>query len=143
MAKYKVLKSVAHNLGHSFLSDMNTGDFKTFVPETIFQLALENHSPRVDIDFINQTVSPKVFDVPDVAKSVECYLKMLHALVEDQGSSWDFVREARLRLEFDLENTTETKCHPRRPKPSLKCLVEIVDDRGVTHQGRPNHWWTD
>ena len=141
MSKYKALKSVAHNLGHSFLSDMNTVDsFKSYVPETLFALACDNDLPRVVIDFFNGTVTPTTFSVPDVLKSVSMYRKVLPQLVERQGASWDAVRGAGLELVFDLPTDPHAVLDRRPVTPSFKCSVHILDDRGVSHYGRPTNW---
>jgi hypothetical protein len=142
MSKYKVLKSVAHNLGHSFLSDMNTVDsFGTFVPEIIFQLAQAHHLPRIAIDFLSGSIEPPQFAVADVRKSLEMYRGALPGLVESQGASWDVVRGAKLEIVFDLSMTKETMYAPHRPVPTFSSTVEIMDDRGIRHLGHPQHWW--
>ena len=59
--KYKNIKSVAHNLGHSFLSDMNlagTWPDIVMVPDVIYQAARASGEPVVRIDFFQGTVEP-------------------------------------------------------------------------------------
>ena len=50
MARYKVLGSVAHNLGHSFLSDMNyVADRRqrsVIVPQQIFEISRDTDACR-------------------------------------------------------------------------------------------------
>ena len=135
MTNYKVLKSVAHDLGHSFLSDKNTVDsFKSYVPETLFALACDHALPRIQIDFFKGTITPTAFAVGDVLKSISLHKRVLPRLVESQGASWDTVRGAGLELVFDLPED------PRAVTPSFKCSVHILDDRGVHHIGRPTNW---
>ena len=140
MSNYKVLKSVAHDLGQSFLSETNTVDSsKSYVPETLFALACTHSLPRVLIDFFNGTVTPTAFAVRDVLKSVSLYRKVLPQLVTNQGASWDTIRGAGLELVFDLPEDARA-LDPRTVKPSFKCSVHILDDRGIDHYGRPTNW---
>jgi hypothetical protein len=141
MTKYKVLKNVAHDLGHSFLSDKNTVDsFESYVPETLFALACKHALPRILIDFFKGTITPTVFAVGDVLKSVSLYKRALPRLVESQGASWDTVRGAGLELVFDLPKDPRTGVDRGPVTPSFKCSVHILDDRGVSHVGRPTNW---
>ncbi len=140
MRKNKVLKSVAHDLGHSFLSDKNSVDsFKSYVPETLFSLARTHALPRVLIDFFNGTVTPTTFAVQDVLKSVSLYKKALPRLVESQGASWDTVRGAGLELVFDLHEDSRAVVDGTPVTPSFKCRVHILDDRGTNHVGQPTN----
>jgi hypothetical protein len=141
MTNYKALKSVAHDLGHSFLSDKNTVDsFASYVPETLFALACAHALPRILIDFFKGTITPTVFAVGDVLKSVSLYKRALPRLVESQGASWDTVRGAGLELVFDLPGNPGAVTDPKAVTPSFKCSVHILDDRGVNHVGRPTNW---
>ena len=141
MSNYKVLKSVAHDLGKSFLSDTNSVDsFASYVPETLFELARAHALPRIWIDFVNGTVTPTVFAVRDVLKSVSLYQKSLPRLVESRGASWDTVRGVGLELAFDLPSGPPAGGDGAPVEPSFKCSVHILDDRGIDHVGRPTNW---
>jgi hypothetical protein len=141
MPKYKALKSVAHNLGHSFLSEMNTVDsFKSYVPETLFALACAHALPRIMIDFFNGAVTPTTFAVHDVLKSVSMYRKALPRLVDSHGASWDTVRGAGLELVFELPTDPQALVDRAPVKPSFKCRVHVLDDRGINHVGQPTNW---
>lgn len=140
MTKYKVLKSVAHNLGHSFLSDMNTVDgFVSFVPQQLLDIATDTGEPTVIFDFVARIVQPPVFESPEAMKSLAMYADMLEDLVIRQGAARDMVIEARLTLSFDLERTARSGSR----RPHFVCDVEIRDDRGLTHRGSPKNWWSD
>jgi hypothetical protein len=140
MTNYKVLKSVAHDLGESFLSDKNSVDsFKSYVPERLFVLACDHALSRIQIDFFKGTITPTVFAVGDVLKSISLYKRALPRLVESQGASWDTVRGAGLELVFDLPSARAVD-GGEPVTPSFKCSVHILDDRGVSHVGRPTNW---
>jgi hypothetical protein len=141
MTNYKVLKSVAHDLGQSFLSDKNSVDsFKSYVPERLFTLARDHALPRIQIDFFNGTITPTAFAVGDVLKSISLYKRALPRLVESQGASWDTVRGAGLELVFELPTDSPAATNGKSVTPSFRCSVHILDDRGVSHVGRPTNW---
>lgn len=140
MPRYKVLKSVAHNVGHSFLSDMNTMDgFTSFVPQQLFDVARKTDEDTVTIDFLKESIEPKVFEAPHIVQSLQQYRAMLEDLVVAQGAEWSMVRGACLTLRFHPPGSDRTV--GRRPK--FECIVEIVDDRGIAHRGTPRNWWSD
>jgi hypothetical protein len=144
--KYKHLKSVAHNLGHSFLSDMNAVSLDgryTVVPELLFQAARAAQEPRVTVDFLRQIVEPEALRFPALLKAVQGYGSALPRLLQSQNVDPTAVREARLALEFDFAGTHPSKYHPHEDVPTFACVVELTDDRGVVHRGTPTNWWRD
>jgi hypothetical protein len=111
---YTVLKSVAHNLGHSFLNDMNTVDgFKSWVPQTLLELTISSGEATVHIDLLARTIAPSTFQTPDTSKSVNMYGDMLADLITRQGAVETVVEAADLRLAFDLQRSSD----PARPGP--------------------------
>ena len=144
--KYKNLKSVAHNFGHSFLSDMNAVSLDgryTVVPELLFQAAREAKEPRITIDFLREEVEPAALRFPALLRAVQTYRGTLPKLLESQNVDPAAVREARLALEFDFAGTRPGKYYPHDEVPAFVCVVELADDRGVVHRGMPTNWWRD
>ena len=142
--KYKNIKSVAHNLGHSFLSDMNAsgvGGGYTIVPELLFAAAESARAPEVRIDLIARTVSPHSLASAVVQDSVSNYARMLFRLCADQNVDAPAIRSATIAIAFDYSRTRCTKYDPVVCIQEFDCTVEIVDDRGVLHQARSDHWW--
>ena len=57
MARYKVLKSVAHNIGHSFISLMNyVGD--DYVMGHILRFAMRTGHDTITMDFVTREAGP-------------------------------------------------------------------------------------
>jgi len=142
--KYKNIKSVAHNLGHSFLSDMNAsgvGGGYTIVPELLFAAAASEQVPEARIDFIARTITPESLASAVVQESVSDYARMLFRLCADQNVDASAIRTATLAIAFDYSRTRCTKYEPVACIQEFECTVEVVDDRGVLHRARPNHWW--
>jgi hypothetical protein len=156
--KYKNLKSVAHNLGHSFLSEMNhvassgpvpaSARFGSetnlaVVPELIYKLAQQSGQVEVRVDFIRKEVAPPVFATPEVLRSVANYATMLHGLLSSQKLSPEAIVSARMTLNFDLGNAQASEGGDAVEIPSVECLVEIEDDRGELHRAQPTKWWRE
>ncbi|HWL41280.1 MAG TPA: hypothetical protein VNO75_13710 [Gemmatimonadaceae bacterium] len=142
--KYKNIKSIAHNLGHSFLSDMNasgSGGRYVIVPELLFAAAARERIPQVRIDLISRQVTPTSVISKELQGSVVNYAAMLFRLCHDQNVDDQAIRSAELMITFDYDRVRRTKYHPIREIQEFACVVEIVDDRGVLHQAHPDHWW--
>ena len=83
MPKYKNIKSVAHNLGYSFLSDMNfvsTDQPLTMVPDALFKAARTAGAPLVRIDLIRGTVEPPAVATSAVLRAASNYTEWLPKL---------------------------------------------------------------
>ena len=143
MPKYKNIKSVAHNLGHSFLSDMNlagTWPDIVMVPNVIYEAAKALGEPLVRIDFYRGTVEPAAVAAEIVREAVEHYARGLPRLLESQSVLPSMVRAAELTLRFDFDVSRPARHAPGREVPSVECIVRLTDDRGIVHEGRPVHW---
>jgi hypothetical protein len=142
--KYKNIKSVAHNLGHSFLSDTNArgeGSRYVIVPEELFRAAARERVPQVRIDFIARTLEPAHLADSELQRAVEHYADWLPELLASQNISPEAVRGARLTLTFDYSRQRSTPYHPERSTQEFVCEVELADDRGIVHRANPDHWW--
>lgn len=144
MRKYKVLKSVAHNLGHSFLSDMNAvSPGWTIVPEILYQVAKAQGEQHIAVDFLSGEIDPPSLRTPEVAESIANYQRQLPSLVESQGAAMEMVHGVTLNIEFRFDEPRHSRYDPEVELPSFECEVVIVDDRGSRHIGRPKKWWRE
>ena len=139
MARYKALRSVAHNLGHSYLSLMNYVQ-DDYIVEHLFRRARETGQTRIHIDVLRGTIDPPAFRIPVLTDSVERERAMFGRLVQSGGAALDMVSAVHMEIEFDLA---------ARPSPTVPglvlaayaCTVEIVDDRGRRHVASVPEWW--
>src|SRR4051812_6632744 len=141
--KYKNIKSVAHNLGHSFLSDVNlagTWPDIVMVPDMIYQAARASEEPLVRIDFFRKTVEPAAVATDIVREAVGHYARGLPRLLESQSVLPAMVTGAELTLRFDFDGARPARYVAGREVPSVECVVRLTDDRGIVHEGRPAHW---
>jgi hypothetical protein len=146
MPKYKNIKSVAHNIGHSFLSDMNmlgSGKGYVLVPEEIYFVAKAANEPVVRIDLITAEIEPAAIATPNIRESVEIYTRKLPELLVSQSVEPQMVRSALLELRFDFAHPGVSRSYPEVELPSVACTVSLDDDRGITHEASPKNWCRD
>jgi len=140
MAKYTVLKSVAHNLGHSYLSLMNYVD-GDYIVEHLFRQARETGQARVEIDVLAGTIAPEAFQTPVLTESVIRERTWFGRLVQSGGAALDMVSAVRMEIVFDFEATRPSPNVPGLELAAYRCMVEIVDDRGRQHVANVPEWW--
>ena len=140
MAKYKVLASVAHNLGHSYLSLMNYVS-DDYIVEHLFRRARETGETRVRIDVLEGTIEPPAFQTPVLVDSVARERAAFGRLVQTGGAALDMVSTARMEIVFDIAATRPSPTVPGLELAAYRCTVEIVDDRGKHHVAEVPEWW--
>ena len=142
--KYKNIKSVAHNIGHSFLSDMNAlsqdGRY-IIVPRLLFQAAEKARATRVTIDLVNGVIKPAEAATAEVREAVGYYVRRLPELLASQNVDPTAVKGATLSIEFDYSRRRGTQYEPAEDAPEFACTVALTDDRGSVHRGHPTNWW--
>jgi hypothetical protein len=142
--KYKNIKSAAHNLGHSFLSDTNAftlnGNY-AIVPKLLFEEAARRRMNRVTIDFLSGEVEPPELDQPWLRTAVGHYVRNLADQLRSQNVDAAAIRSVRLILTFDFDRSRRTLYEPIQETQEFACSVEVRDDRGKVHRAEPNHWW--
>jgi len=116
--KYKILKSIAHNFSHSFVSYTNYFD-DGHVVDDLLQLARKANGERVSIHWIPDSPSQRAFP-PRVMKSIAHYKEWLPTQIQNSGASVEAIREFRTDIFL---------------KPNKQVAVEayLVDDRGKEH----------
>ncbi|HEY3249875.1 MAG TPA: hypothetical protein VGK25_02045, partial [Ignavibacteria bacterium] len=125
--KYKNLKSVAHNLGHAFLSLMNYSG-SNHVIEHLFQKAKESGVNSIQIDFLNEIIEPPEFRIPDVINSLRNYRAYFPRDLESQKCSLEHIKEVKIKIIFDLNNIKLDENIEGLELPAYDCFVEILDD---------------
>jgi hypothetical protein len=123
MPKYKVLKSIAHNTGHSFVSAMNWYD-GGFPINHLRAAASTVGVAAVQIDLLRAEITPASLNSRAVRTAVQCAATMFEYQLRVHGWAPPQFERAELRLEL----------------PDQLCEVEIVDDRGKHHIGHVVQW---
>ncbi len=139
MPRYKTLKGVAHNIGHSFTSLMNYS-VDDYSMGHILRLARETGHNKLTIDFVTGHGYPSDLLVPPIAELPVRYTKTFWTLVQSSGSDRELVKTATLTLTYDLLRTIPgpTACGRQSP---YRCDVAIVDIRGKSYGSHFEGWW--
>jgi hypothetical protein len=123
MPKYKVLKSVAHNTGHSLIGATDWYD-GAFPFEHLRDAARAVGARRVNLDLLRGHLEPTRLRSPALDQFAELDQIVLRNLLRAEGWTPDDLQAAALEIDLDA--------------PS--CVVEIVDNRGRHHTGNVVQW---
>jgi hypothetical protein len=137
---YKVIKSIAHNLGHSFTSLMNYHGID-YVMGHVLRAARATGKDKLEVDFLSGVADPPELLVPSVKESIEWYCKTFADFVNRSGSNIQLIDSAKMTLKYDLK---VTRPHPREPRiieNPYTCDVVIIDNRQKDHSAHFEGWW--
>lgn len=135
MPRYKVLKGVAHNIGHSFTSLMNYAQ-DDYSMGHILRFARETGLDELTIDFVTGKGQPSALLRDPVSNLPDWYTKMFWNMVERSGSDRSLVQTATLTLRYDL---TKSRSFP--VQSPYTCNVSIFDNRGKEYTAYFSGWW--
>ena len=139
MPRFKVLKGVAHNIGHSFTSLMNYSD-DDYSMGHILRFARETGNNTLTIDLLTGQGNPASLFREPISRLPGRYSTMFSNMVRGSGSDRELLRSAKLTLIYNLEQN--------RPSPTGKssqspytCEVSIIDVRGKEYAAWFAGWW--
>ena len=133
MARYKILKSVAHNFAHSFVSVMNYWGRDYTMCHLVRRSKLKGRN-RFDIDVLTRSVQPVELVTRDIAAAVESYCNGFGRFVTAGGAALDMVAEAKLHL--TVRHGRVTGLRKKELFAFIDAEMTIVDDRGKRYVGR-------
>jgi len=139
MPSFKVLKGVAHNIGHSFTSLMNYS-VDDYSMGHILRFARETGIDTLIIDFVTGQGHPALLLREPISKLPGRYTEMFWYLVQRSGSDRELVRSATLRLTYDLQRTKSGPITNVLQSP-YTCEIAIVDVRGKNYSAYFAGWW--
>ena len=113
--KYKILRSVAHNFSHSFLSFMNYID-NGYVVDDLLLAVRKADGERVSVQWVPD-VPPPAFLTRRVLKSITHYKLWLPEFVEKSGAELAVIHEFRLDIFL-------------KPNKQVAAEAHLIDDRG-------------
>ena len=135
--KYKVIKGVAHDFGHSFVSLMNN-IADDYVMDHLLRASVASGEPELRVDLRTGAAEPAVLVVPLVRSSLDIHRAWLPGMLREHGVTLP-MREAAMSIRFDLSALRPPAAG--RVMVPLVCEVEITDDRGIIHVGTVRHQW--
>ena len=139
MPRFKVLKSVAHNIGHSFTSLMNYS-VDDYSMGHILRFARESGETTLTIDFLQGMGRPHALLRDPISELPRRYTKMFWDLVTRAGSDRTLVQSATLTLKYDLQRTQPVR-GTETPQNPYTCDVSILDSRGKSYSAHFEGWW--
>lgn len=136
---FKVLKGVAHNIGHSFTSLMNYSR-DDYSMGHILRFARETGLNTLAIDLVKGEGQPADLLRDPISALPDWYTKMFWNMVTSAGSDRTLIQAATLTLSYDLE---KHQPGPRAeyPQSPYTCDVAILDTRGKTYSAHFEGWW--
>lgn len=139
MARVKVLKGVAHDIGSSFTSLMNyAGD--DYSMGHILRFARESGIDTLTIDLLNEHGEPALLLKAPISGLPSQYSKMFLRLVESAGSGRELIQSAVLKVAYDLRRNQSSPI-PSEPQSPYVCDVSIADIRGKEYGAHFDGWW--
>ena len=140
MARYKVLRGVAHSFAHSFTSLMNyAGD--DYVMGHLLRRARESGEGSFVVDILTGSASPPALLRGEIDRSVRRYCEWFPKLVASHKSEMRFIRAARMSVTFELSKRRPVRHAPGLEESPYVCRVQIEDDRGKTWSAELQGWW--
>ena len=116
--KYGILKSVAHNFSHSFVSLMNYFD-DGYVIDDLLPIVRNAEDRRVTIHWIPDT-PPSPLLTQRILKSIAHYKSWLPSHVANSGADIASIREFKTEIFLKANQQIAVETH-------------LVDDRGKEH----------
>src|SRR4051812_17284948 len=111
MARYKVLKSVAHSFGHSFTSLMNYGG-DDYVMGHLLRRCQEVGEDTLLVDILARRAAPQSLLVKDVATSLDGYYDWFPRMIAAYRTEMKYVRRASMSIRFDLRTQQPVRYAP-------------------------------
>ena len=139
MARYKVLHSIAHNFGQSFV-----GTSKARADDHLLERLLADcrrtGQPTLTLDILTGEAGPPALLSPTLARALERYVREFPDLVAGSHTEMQFVKGARMALTFDLSADRPMAAGTGRLESPYVCTVSIDDDRGKTWVAELQGW---
>lgn len=136
--KYKVIKSVAHDFGHSFVS-LTNNIADDYVMDRLASAALASGQPELRVDLLTGEAEPAALVVPLVRASLDTFVAWLPGKLGEHGVRRESMREASMTIRFDLARLAVDA--QARIQVPFECVVEITDELGIIYVGTVRDTW--
>jgi hypothetical protein len=139
MPRYKILKGVAHNIGHSFTSLMNYAKDDHTMGH-ILRFARETGQDTLVIDFLSGEGRPLELLRDPISQIPYWYTKKFWDMVASGGSDRALVQSATLTLKYDLSRAWPLPI-TGSPANFYTCEVSILDNRNKIYSAHFSGSW--
>lgn len=133
----KALRSVGHNIAHSYLSLLNDIDGEIVV-QYLYNLSQNSGKNTLYIDVLSCRIEPLYFDTEGIRSSlIKLRNHFIHLLLIE-NITLEHIKKASIVITFDLD---ENYCNNEIKLPIYDCEVVIVDFRDKVHKSKVKEWW--
>jgi hypothetical protein len=139
MARYKVLRSIAHNFGQSFVGSSRARAEDHLLAHLLAECR-RTHEPTLSVDIFTGQARPEALVGRPLARALERYVREFPDLVAGSRTEMKYVKGARMELSFDLATERPSAGSPGRSESPYVCRVSIDDDRGKTWVAELQGW---
>jgi len=136
----KLLKSISHNFGHSFISLMNYINDDYFMGHVLKQ-ARKTKCNKLTVDILENLAEPSELLTDPIKSSIEHWNKWFPTLVKSSGSTMDYVSSAKMTIEFELNLARPHLGNKGFIESPFVCEIVIIDDRGKEYIRKHEGWW--
>ena len=123
MAKAKNLNGLPGNLAQSYLSTLGYYD-GGYMADWINYIAQENKISELEIDILNKTIVPKVFEVEALLHDLEKLKNIIAVELKNNGFESSFIKNATLKFEIPIHEKNST----------VYCFPELEDENGKVYK---------
>ena len=138
--KYKAIRSAAHNFGASFVSTLNYVD-DDHTMSRLARLAVSTGDTEFSVDLLTGVAGPQSLATSAVQKAVRAYVVAFPGMLAAQRVEVTRLVEARMVIRFPLKGTVAGQGGKPPWTVAFECVVTVLDDRGVRHDGRVKDMW--
>ena len=139
MARYKVLPSIAHNFGQSFVGASKERADDHLLGRLLSD-ARRTRQATLRLDILTGEATPATLVSRSLARILERYVSDFPDLVAGSHSDMQFIRGARMELTFDLATERPVEGGGSQRESPFLCRVAIQDDRGKTWIAELRGW---
>ena len=139
MSRYKVLPSIAHNIGQEFVRPSAERGHE-YVLGQLLADARRTQQSTLRVDLFTGAATPAALVSRAVSQAIDVQVRDFPGLVAGHHSDMQYVSGARLELAFDLAGERPMAGAPGRRETPYTCRVSIDDDRGKTWSAELHGW---
>ena len=136
-----MLRGVAHNLGHSFLSLMNYLKYD-YCLDYLYAVSRVKKINSLEIDFLECRLSPKYFDLRELICSVHDYRGRFYMRLTELKISPAEIKSVKMKVRFDNKIKKTAKSHKSRDKVHAEVLIKLKNGKEYNNKFE-EVWWLD
>jgi hypothetical protein len=139
MARYKVLSSIAHNVGQAFVGASKSRRDDHLLGHLLADARRTGQS-TLWVDIVTGEARPDALVSRSLRRVLDRHAREFPELVAGHHSQMAYVRGARMELSFDLAVERPSARLPDQIESPFLCRVSIEDDRGKTWVAELHGW---